>query len=76
MHAIYRHLPLSTTFPLAVRAEGVGALYKGATAHFLRVGPHTIVTLLLLERMQQLLGVAPPAGSPGGAAASAAAQQR
>ena len=47
------HLP-------TVRAEGVSALYKGCTAHFLRVGPHTIVTLLLLERMQALLGVAQP----------------
>lgn len=44
-----------------VAAEGPAALYKGCTAHLLRAGPHTVLTLLLLHRMQQVLGLAPGA---------------
>ena len=44
-----------------VTAEGPAALYKGCTAHLLRAGPHTVLTLLLLHRMQQMLGLAPGA---------------
>eukprot|EP00887_Chlorella_sp_A99_P002395 scaffold10.g2395.t1 len=47
-----------------VAAEGPLSLYKGCTAHFLRVGPHTIATLLLLERVQRLMGVPQPAPAP------------
>lgn len=43
-----------------VAAEGPQALYKGCTAHFLRVGPHTVLTLLLLDRAQRALGLHPP----------------
>ena len=46
-----------------VAAEGPSALYKGCSAHFLRAGPHTVLTLLLLDRMQKLLGLQP--GQPG-----------
>lgn len=42
-----------------VLAEGPQALYKGCTAHFLRAGPHTVLTLLLLDRMQRALGLHP-----------------
>lgn len=67
-----------------VAAEGPAALYKGCTAHFLRAGPHTVLTLLLLDRMQRALGLAGPpqqqqaaAGQrPGVAAAPAAAAPR
>ena len=33
-----------------VAAEGPLGLYKGAGAHFLRVGPHTVLTFLILEQ--------------------------
>ena len=53
----------------------------GCTAHFLRAGPHTVLTLLLLDRMQKLLGLQPPgqqqqrrlAGGPKAGAAKATA---
>lgn len=28
---------------------------QGATAHFLRVGPHTVFTFLILEQVQRLM---------------------
>ncbi|KAG0052439.1 Mitochondrial oxaloacetate carrier protein [Gryganskiella cystojenkinii] len=31
-------------FVKTIRTEGIGALYKGFTAHYLRIGPHTIFT--------------------------------
>lgn len=54
-----------------IAAEGPLALYKGCTAHVLRAGPHTVLTLLLLDKMQRLLGLAPPQGPPQPAAAAA-----
>lgn len=39
-------------------AEGPTGLYKGATAHFLRVGPHTILTFIILEQVQRLMRAA------------------
>lgn len=56
-----------------VAAEGPLALYKGCTAHFLRAGPHTVLTLLLLDRMQKLLGLQPPGQQPAAAAPAAKA---
>eukprot|EP00842_Homolaphlyctis_polyrhiza_P002566 jgi/Hompol1/330/HPOL_002851-RA len=35
-----------------VRVEGVAALYKGFFAHYLRVGPHTILTFVFLEALR------------------------
>lgn len=40
-----------------VQIEGFGALYKGFTAHFLRIGPHTSLTLVFLEQSRLLFGV-------------------
>ncbi|KAJ3345477.1 Mitochondrial oxaloacetate carrier protein, partial [Kappamyces sp. JEL0680] len=48
-----------------IRYEGPTALYKGYLAHFLRygdaltsrIGPHTILTLVLLDETRALLGV-------------------
>ena len=40
-----------------IQIEGAGALYKGFTAHFLRIGPHTILTLVFLEQSRLLFGV-------------------
>ncbi|KAL4458397.1 hypothetical protein ABPG75_013262 [Micractinium tetrahymenae] len=59
-----------------VAVEGPTALYKGCTAHFLRAGPHTVLTLLLLHRMQQVLGLAPQAGGKAQEAAPQAAAAR
>lgn len=38
-----------------VRREGLAALAKGLVPHFVRVGPHTILTLVLLEQFRSLL---------------------
>ncbi len=35
-----------------VRVEGFPALYKGFTTHYLRIGPHTILTFVFLERLK------------------------
>ncbi|KAI8930109.1 mitochondrial carrier domain-containing protein [Entophlyctis helioformis] len=35
-----------------VRAEGPVALYKGFFAHYLRIGPHTILTFVFLEQLR------------------------
>lgn len=53
----------------AVVLEGPQALYKGCTAQLLRVGPHTVLTLLLLDHVQRaLLPQGPRQGRhPGGA---------
>ncbi|KAK3820069.1 MAG: mitochondrial oxaloacetate transport protein [Benniella sp.] len=39
-----------------IKAEGVKALYKGFTAHYLRIGPHTIFTFVFMEQMRALFG--------------------
>ena len=59
-----------------VAAEGPLALYKGATAHFMRAGPHTVLTLMLLTHLQRVLGLTPPqaaqqAARPGATATAA-----
>lgn len=36
-----------------VRSEGLFALWKGFTPYFLRLGPHTIITFMLLEQMRK-----------------------
>ncbi|KAJ3364958.1 Mitochondrial oxaloacetate carrier protein [Allomyces javanicus] len=41
-------------FAKTIRAEGVAGLYKGFTAHWLRVGPHTILTFVFLEQLRSL----------------------
>ena len=42
-----------------VRVEGVRGLYKGWLATWLRLGPHTIVTFVMLEQLRNLAGVKP-----------------
>lgn len=36
----------------AVRAEGVGFMFRGWLPSFIRLGPHTIVTFLILEQLR------------------------
>ena len=38
------------------RIEGPLAFYKGATAHFLRVGPHTCLTFVFIGRLRRAVG--------------------
>ncbi|KAI8824967.1 mitochondrial carrier domain-containing protein [Fimicolochytrium jonesii] len=38
----------------SVKAEGFGALYKGFFAHYLRIGPHTILTFVFFEQLKKL----------------------
>ncbi|KAI8915938.1 mitochondrial carrier domain-containing protein [Gorgonomyces haynaldii] len=42
-----------------VKAEGPSALYKGFTAHYLRIGPHTILTFVFLEQFKALFRLIP-----------------
>ena len=35
-----------------VRAEGVRGLYKGFFAHYLRIGPHTLLTFIFWEQIK------------------------
>lgn len=37
------------------RVEGFNALYKGFSTHYLRIGPHTILTFVLLEQLKILV---------------------
>ncbi|KAJ3020345.1 Mitochondrial oxaloacetate carrier protein [Thoreauomyces humboldtii] len=37
-----------------VRAEGFTALYKGLSAHYLRIGPHTVLTFVFLEQFRKV----------------------
>ncbi|MBW0488229.1 hypothetical protein O181_027944 [Austropuccinia psidii MF-1] len=36
-----------------IKTEGLSGLYKGSTAHFLRIAPHTIITLVSNEAIKQ-----------------------
>lgn len=40
-----------------IKGEGVSALFKGYTAHYLRVGPHTIFTFVFLEQAKKLVSL-------------------
>ncbi|KAF9947288.1 Mitochondrial oxaloacetate carrier protein [Mortierella alpina] len=42
-------------FIKTVTTEGVSALYKGFTAHYLRIGPHTICTFVFMEQARKVL---------------------
>lgn len=42
-------------FAKILRQEGPGAFYKGATAHFMRVGPHFVLTFVVLEQLRAFL---------------------
>ena len=46
-------------FAKTFKSEGVAGLYKGWLPQWLRIGPHTIVTFLVLENLRWLYGFAP-----------------
>lgn len=37
-----------------VQSEGIAGLYKGFGAHWLRIGPHTVLTFIFLEQLKSL----------------------
>jgi len=39
-------------FRKTVKTEGIQGLYKGVTAHYLRLGPHTLLTFLFWEQIK------------------------
>jgi len=41
-----------------VSIEGPLAFYKGVTAHFIRVGPHVVLTFMFINSMKRLAGTA------------------
>lgn len=43
----------------AVRDEGAAALYKGFVPTFMRIGPHTVVTFIVFERLRGACGIRP-----------------
>lgn len=42
-----------------VRHEGLLGLYKGFIPNWMRIGPHTIVTFFVFERLRYLVGMSP-----------------
>lgn len=50
---------LGDCFRRTLAAEGVTGLYKGLAAHYIRLGPHTVYTFVLLEQCKILLGIQP-----------------
>ncbi|KAK9707676.1 Mitochondrial oxaloacetate carrier protein [Basidiobolus ranarum] len=51
--ALYRN-PIHC-FVRTVYTEGVSGLYKGVLAHYLRIGPHTILTFVFLEQIKGVM---------------------
>ena len=43
----------------ALRTEGAGALYAGFLPTFLRLGPHTVITMVVFERARAACGIVP-----------------
>ncbi len=46
-------------FVTTLKAEGIRGLYKGWLPNWLRIGPHTVVTFLILEQLRILAGIKP-----------------
>jgi hypothetical protein len=44
-------------FQTILRQDGLSGFMKGWTASYLRLGPYTIISFLLIERVRQLLGM-------------------
>ena len=42
-------------FVKIMRREGAGAFYKGFVPHFMRVGPHFVLTFIMLEQLRTFL---------------------
>ena len=44
-------------FKSILRDEGATAFMKGWTASYLRIGPHTGISFILIEKVRQLFGM-------------------
>lgn len=53
----YRNAPHALM--LLLRNEGPTALYKGFAGCFIRLFPHTVLSLMILERLRSLAGLNP-----------------
>ncbi|KXN67831.1 mitochondrial carrier [Conidiobolus coronatus NRRL 28638] len=42
-------------FASTLKTEGVRGFFKGFTAHYFRIGPHTVLTFIFMERIKVLL---------------------
>jgi hypothetical protein len=42
-----------------VRNEGLMALFKGWVPNWMRLGPHSLVTFIVLEQLRKFAGVSP-----------------
>ncbi|BFZ64478.1 Mitochondrial dicarboxylate transporter [Saitoella coloradoensis] len=54
MAAQHSHASSVKVLTDAVRKEGVGFLFRGWTPSFVRLGPHTVVTFLVLEQQKKV----------------------
>ncbi|KAI9297878.1 mitochondrial oxaloacetate transport protein [Neoconidiobolus thromboides FSU 785] len=50
-----RYSSISQCFLQILQKEGVYGLFKGFTAHYFRIGPHTILTFVFMEKIKALL---------------------
>lgn len=50
-----------------VKSEGVMALWKGFTPYLFRIGPHTILTFIILEQLNAFYNVFVLGNKPGAA---------
>ena len=41
-----------------VKNEGLSALMKGWTASYCRIGPHTVISFLMIEQIRRFIGMA------------------
>jgi hypothetical protein len=46
-------------FTKIIQTEGIRGLYKGWLPNWLRIGPHTVVTFIILEQLRRLSGLNP-----------------
>ena len=47
------------TYKIVFYSEGIGGFYKGLTPSWLRLGPHTVITFLVFEKLRSLIGIRP-----------------
>ncbi|ETV64893.1 hypothetical protein H257_18289 [Aphanomyces astaci] len=46
-------------FQKIVRSEGIAGLYKGWFPNWMRLGPHTMITLMIFEELRKIAGLPP-----------------
>ena len=46
-------------FKKILRTEGILGFYKGFIPNWVRIGPHTIITFLILENLRKIVGLEP-----------------